>query len=125
MHTVTAWWHWAALFAAGGVGACLRYLLTLRVDAASGFVGAGTLAVNLVGCFAIGVLAGLMPHGTARSIVLAGLLGGLTTYSAFALLTVELGQAGKLGAALGQVGLHVVGGALLCLLGAQVAGWWR
>jgi CrcB protein len=121
---VTAWWHWAALFAAGGVGACLRYVLTLRVDAAAG-AGAGTLAVNLIGCFAIGVLAGLLPVGTARAIVLVGLLGGLTTYSAFALLTVELGQAGKWGAALGQVGLHVVGGALLCLLGAQVAGWWR
>lgn len=121
---MTAWWHWAALFAAGGVGACLRYALTLRVDAAAG-TGAGTLAVNLLGCFLIGALAGLLPQGPGRTIALAGLLGGLTTYSAFALLTVELGQAGKWGAALGQVGLHVVGGALLCLLGAQVAGWWR
>lgn len=118
------WWHWAALFAAGGVGSCLRHALTLRVDAAAG-TGAGTLAVNLIGCFAIGALAGLLPVGTARAIVLVGLLGGLTTYSAFALLTVELGQAGKWGAALGQASLHVVGGALLCLLGAQVAGWWR
>jgi CrcB protein len=122
---LTTWWQWAALFAAGGVGACLRHALTLRVDAAAGIAGAGTLAVNMVGCFLIGALAASLPLGAGRTIVLAGLLGGLTTYSAFALLTVELGQAGKWSALAGQVGLHVVGGALLCLLGAQVAGFWK
>lgn len=119
------WSHWAALFAAGGVGACLRYALTVKVDrmAAAGLPFAGTLAVNLAGCFAIGVLAALLPLGTGRTIVLAGLLGGLTTYSAFALLTVELAQAGRWAALAGQLGLHVVGGALLCALGAKLAGF--
>ena len=47
----------------------------------------GTLAVNVAGSFAFGVLAGL-----ARS---RGLLGGFTTYSSFAFQTVELLAAGR------------------------------
>lgn len=121
---MTAWWHWAGLFAAGGCGACLRYLLALRVDrvAAQALPHAGTLVVNLAGCLAIGALAAVLPPGTGRTVALAGLLGGFTTYSTFALLSVELLQAGRWGALGLQLGLHVGGGALLVALGAWLAG---
>lgn len=117
-----AWWHWAALFAAGGCGACLRYALASAIDRWGGpLPHAGTLAVNALGCLAIGALATLLVPGPARVIALAGLLGGLTTYSTFALLTVDLAGEGRWGAAAWQVGLHVVGGALLVALGARLA----
>lgn len=121
---MTSAWHWLGLFAAGGCGACLRYALALRVDklAAVALPHAGTLVVNLAGCLLIGLLGALLPLGPGRVVVLAGLLGGFTTYSTFALLTVELLQAGRWGALGLQLGLHVGGGALMVALGAWLGG---
>lgn len=120
---MSAWWHWAGLFAAGGCGACLRHALAQAIERwGTGLPHAGTLGVNAIGCLAIGALASLLAHGPGRVIVLAGLLGGFTTYSAFALLTVELAQAGRWGALAWQLGLHVGGGALLVVLGAYLGG---
>lgn len=115
---------WLALFAAGGTGACLRVLLAGAVEAALVRPGgsplhAGTLAVNLLGCLAMGVCAGALAPGPWRVVLGAGLLGGFTTYSAYALLTVELAQEGRWAAVGGQVGLHLVGGVL-----ALAAGLW-
>ncbi len=119
---MSAWWQWAGLFAAGGCGACLRHALSQAIERAGpGLPAAGTLVVNAIGCLAIGALASLLAQGPGRTIALAGLLGGFTTYSAFALLTVELAQAGRWGALAWQLGLHVVGGALLVVLGAYAA----
>ena len=54
----------------------------------------GTLAVNLLGCLLMGMLAGWLGRGGgpegARLLLGAGLLGGFTTMSAFALDTVTL-----------------------------------
>ena len=121
---VSAWWHWAALFAAGGCGVCLRFVLALKVDrwAEATLPYAGTLAVNLLGCLAIGVLAPLLPQGPGRAIAVAGLLGGFTTYSSFALLTVELAGAARWAPLAWQLALHVGGGALMVALGSRIAG---
>lgn len=124
----TAWTHWLGLFAAGGCGVCLRHALARWVDArAAAMLGlegvhAGTLVVNLLGCLAIGGLASAVPAGPLRLAVIAGLLGGFTTYSSFALLTVELAEAGRWGPALLQVGAHVAGGVAMVLLGAWIVG---
>jgi CrcB protein len=80
------------LVAAGGaLGSVLRYLVSL---AALGWLGAGfpwgTLAVNLLGSAAIGLLAGLGIGGPARLFLVTGLLGGFTTFSAFSLETALL-----------------------------------
>ncbi len=122
---VPQWLHWAGLFAAGGVGVCLRHVLVRCVDAAAwarAMPHAGTLVVNLVGCLAIGALAAAMAPGPARTIVLVGLLGGFTTYSSFALLGVELAEAGRWVPLAWQLGLHVVGGMLMVVLGAALVG---
>lgn len=119
---MSAWWHWAGLFAAGGCGVCLRFALSLRVDrwAETSLPYVGTLAVNLVGCFLIGLLSPLVPSGAWRAIAITGLLGGFTTYSTFALLGVELAEAGRWGPLGWQLGLHVGGGALLVVVGARL-----
>ena len=121
---MSAWWHWGGLFAAGGLGACLRHVLALRIDASlgAGLPYAGTLAVNLLGCLAIGALAAWLSPGPVRTIVLAGLLGGFTTYSTFALLTVEHAGSGRWNPLSWQLGLHLFGGALLAAIGAALVG---
>lgn len=119
---MTTWWHWAGLFAAGGCGACLRFVLAQRVDrwAAAALPHAGTLAVNLAGCLLIGLLAPMLSQGPGRTMVVAGLLGGFTTYSTFALLGVELAAAGRWAPLGWQLGLHLGGGALMAALGLRL-----
>jgi CrcB protein len=79
---------------------------------------AGTLAVNLIGCFAVGLLAALFEERLVagvewRAFVLIGVLGGFTTFSTFGFETVALVRAGSLllaaANALGSVALGLVG----------------
>ena len=93
----------------GALGAWLRYLVGLAWLRGIGPVAAGafpwaTLSVNLVGSFAMGLLAGVLArHGQggeeARLLVGVGVLGGFTTFSAFSLELVGLAQRGALGTA--------------------------
>ncbi len=81
----------------GFTGAILRYLLGELVQGV--FVKwhfpFGTLAVNLLGCLAIGFLGGMfegneaIPHHI-RLLIFTGLLGGFTTFSAFGLETFSM-----------------------------------
>jgi CrcB protein len=97
------------VFLAGGVGATLRVVLGGLVDArlSSRLPHAGTLVVNVIGCLAIGVVAVALPAGTLRTAIVGGLLGGFTTYSAFALFSYELFRDERLGVLAVQLGLHL------------------
>ncbi|RMG94514.1 MAG: chromosome condensation protein CrcB [Deltaproteobacteria bacterium] len=110
------------VFLCGGVGALARVLLASAIDRVGGAVlpHAGTLAVNLIGCLLFGFLGGLL-EGTARVIVLGGLLGALTTYSTFAWLLVDLGRSGRHGTLLLQLVAHVGGGVLCIAAGLAIA----
>jgi CrcB protein len=80
---------WVAL--GGGIGAAARY----GVNAWSGRVLGTefpwhTLIVNVAGCFAMGLLTGLLAlkldlSQEARAFLTTGILGGFTTFSAFSL----------------------------------------
>ena len=75
------------LVAAGGaLGSVLRYAVSVLMVASlgAGFPW-GTLAVNVLGSTAIGALAGLGVEGGWRLLLVTGLLGGFTTFSAFSL----------------------------------------
>jgi CrcB protein len=75
------------LVAAGGfVGAVLRY----GVDAAIPGAG-GTLAVNVLGSFALGAMLTLVRAHRVRVLLGTGVLSSFTTYSTFALQTTTLG----------------------------------
>ncbi|HEY0171118.1 MAG TPA: fluoride efflux transporter CrcB [Pyrinomonadaceae bacterium] len=81
---------------------------------------AGTLAVNLLGCFAAGLLFHLVQERhafseTARAAVFVGLLGGFTTFSSYGLQTFELLREGRPGlAALNVVASNLLGVLMVC-----------
>jgi CrcB protein len=103
------------LVAAGGaVGSVLRYLVS--VFALEWFGAAfpwGTLAVNLAGSATIGLLAGLGVQGEMRLLLVAGMLGGFTTFSAFSLEAVLLWERNRVLAA-GYVLTSVLLGVVAC-----------
>ncbi len=116
-----------AIGVAGALGAVARYGLTNAVQRFMpiGFPG-GTLVVNLVGCFILGLLASLslerLPMGmTMRAAVLVGFLGAFTTFSAFGYETLTLLREGTVLRAVLNVGLSVGLGIAACWAGVVVA----
>ena len=85
------------IFLGGGVGSVLRYLVALAIPAVA-FPWA-TLAVNVVGSFAIGILGGCSERfgwGELTGLALAvGLCGGFTTFSTFSKESLALMQSGR------------------------------
>lgn len=95
---------WIALF--GGIGTALRYGVALACARLFGpALPLGTLAVNIVGSFALGVVGEALGQATvfgvpARLVLGLGLLGGFTTYSSFNLETLRMAQSGQVDRAL-------------------------
>lgn len=121
------WTTLGAIALGGACGSVARYLVSGWVQRARALsvlgrwgvaLPWGTFVVNLTGCFAMGVLAGIFQErlvvspGT-RALVLIGILGGYTTFSSFAVETLRLAQEGSFvpaaANALGSVALCFVG----------------
>ena len=98
------------LVAAGGaVGTAARLGVGMIVPDSPG-IPWSILVVNLLGAFLIGVLAARLPSSSDRRLFLAtGVLGGFTTYSAFAVGTVELWSQAPLLATLYAFGSLILG----------------
>ncbi|HMM99893.1 MAG TPA: fluoride efflux transporter CrcB [Anaerolineales bacterium] len=117
----------------GAAGSVSRYLLGVWIQSVSQSLGFpfGTLAVNLVGCFVIGLLSQLTESRgvftpETRGLVFIGVLGGFTTFSSFGNDTMNLFRAGQTVNALVNVGANVILGLALVWLGRAVAFWiWR
>jgi CrcB protein len=96
----------------GGLGSILRYLVggIVQRSAHTGFP-VGTLAVNVIGGFVIGVLAqhymNIETHPNMRAALITGFCGGFTTFSAFSLETVGLLRGGEYGKTAAYVVLSV------------------
>ncbi|MCW5936172.1 MAG: fluoride efflux transporter CrcB [Fimbriimonadaceae bacterium] len=116
-----------AVFVFGGIGSLLRWLLALGMRAAwpGSTLPFPTLIANIVGCALIGVAMALASRGVLGSLprigLVAGLLGGFTTFSAFAFETVELVREGNLPVAIGYVAASVVLGLAAAAAGYAVA----
>lgn len=89
------------VFLGAGVGGVLRFWLSDSISSSANGFPLATLLINAVGCLIIGCLVGAMPtmSSALRLLVLTGLLGGFTTFSAFARETVDLWHAGRLSTA--------------------------
>jgi CrcB protein len=117
----------------GFVGAVFRYWVSGAAQGAAspGVFPIGTLVVNVTGCFLIGVLAELVEARgflgpDARALLFVGVLGGFTTFSAFANETVGALRVGAVGVAIGNV-LLTVTACLLAVWAGRAAAFavWR
>ena len=119
------------VMAGGAIGAALRYQLARTVQplvlasphdtlATAGFPVA-TLAVNLIGGLAMGLLAGILlrigPAEQWRLFIGVGLLGGFTTFSAFSLEIVDMVQGGRWLVAVSYILCSVAGSVIALAMG--------
>ena len=108
----------------GSMGRYGVYLLTKKLAPALA-LPLGTLVVNVMGCFAIGCVVGILsghetsaPH--ARLFFVVGILGGFTTFSAFGLETLQLISTSQMFSACLYVSLSIILGVLATWLGYQI-----
>jgi CrcB protein len=114
-----------AVFAGGGVGALLRWLLALKLNPAIGEEPAlplGTLASNMGGGFLIGLLmAAFIVRADwpeeARLLLVTGFLGGLTTFSTFSWEIVHFLAQGRLALGFMNMAVSLVGSLGLTAIG--------
>ena len=102
----------------GAIGALLRFVVRQQVT-----FPYDTLTVNIIGSFLMGLgFVYLASRFDDRLILLlmTGVLGGFTTFSAFSLDAFRLYEAGRAMFALGYVGVSVVGSLAAVLLGVQI-----
>ncbi|MDR0274658.1 MAG: fluoride efflux transporter CrcB [Burkholderiaceae bacterium] len=110
------------------VGALARWQLGLWLNHPGAWLPWGTLAANLAGGYAVGVVAGVFLIHPAinpvwRLLLVTGLLGGLTTFSSFSAEAVEMMVEGRWNTALATVLLHVCGSFALTYAGLRSARW--
>ncbi len=122
--------HLLVITLGGGLGSGLRYLLSAWAhrNFSHALAGAGTLAVNLAGCFLIGFFALFFTDRAHlpqeyRIFLVTGILGGFTTFSAFGLESFYLLQQGQWGQGLLNIGLNLGLGLLLVAMGFGLANW--
>ncbi len=117
-----------AVAVGSALGGVARYLLGHAAGAVLGRdLPWGTLVVNVLGCFALGVCLALVLGGRKNAdpsqevlvaFLFAGVLGGFTTFSAFGRETFELVREGR-----GTMAAIYVVGSNVLALGAVWAGW--
>lgn len=117
---------WIAVAVGGAMGSVARFWLTGAMTALTGpRFPWGTLVINIVGSFVIGLVGGLTltparvgMHPDVRIFLMTGVCGGFTTFSAFSLQTLELMQTGDVVPAFG----YAIGSVVLCVI-ATYCGW--
>jgi fluoride exporter len=119
---VEKWYQVATLSVGGVLGVNARYWLGVLINRWAGaqFPWA-TLAINVSGSFAIGLLSVLLarwlPHPYARLLVVVGFLGGYTTFSSFSFEALALWERGEPGLSLAYLGGSVAAGFGAVVLG--------
>jgi CrcB protein len=117
---------WVAVAIGGALGSMARFWLAGAMAVLTGpRFPWGTLLINVLGSFVIGLVAGMtltparvgMPPDI-RIFLMTGVCGGFTTFSAFSLQTLELLQGGDIVPALG----YAIGSVILCVI-ATWCGW--
>ena len=111
----------ALVFLGGGLGAACRWLVSSQLSQGGGFP-AGTLAVNLIGCFLIGIASVyLIQQPKLSLLILVGFLGGFTTFSSFGLDAWQMLSSADYKNFATYVGLSNVLGILLVIFGHKLA----
>jgi len=111
----------------GGVGSVTRYLVSNLLAARWGSeFPYGTLIVNVIGCFIIGIFMTLiteriMVNPYWRLLITVGFLGGLTTFSSFSYETLKLVGDGNIYYAIYNIGFNLLVGLVATWAGISVA----
>ncbi|MBM6446779.1 MULTISPECIES: fluoride efflux transporter CrcB [Pseudomonas] len=96
------------------LGAWLRWLLGMKLNALFPTIPLGTVVANMVGGYIIGLAIAFLAASPSlnpewRLLIITGFCGGLTTFSTFSAETVALIQEGRVLWAFGSISLHVMG----------------
>lgn len=111
----------SAVFIGGGLGSVLRWSLSLKLSHSGLPFPAGTLAVNLIGAFIIGLCMALFVRTTHidpfwKLFITTGFCGGLTTFSTFSAEVITLMMTGQMVWAGVNILLNLVGSLAMTLL---------
>lgn len=107
----------------GGIGAALRYLVTVFANMHGGIIFPyGTVLVNTIGSFIISLLMMYFAShsslpGVIKLFAITGILGGFTTFSTFNMELLTFVRSGEVTFALVYGGLNVIGAFICCWLG--------
>jgi fluoride exporter len=120
-------WTYAAIALGGAVGCCARYGMTQLIQLVYGkSFPVATLGINVLGCFLMGFLffetldrVSISP--ALRAAILAGGLGGFTTFSTFAMESLLLFEDGETGHAIAYLLSSVFLGLFAAFLGVYIA----
>jgi fluoride exporter len=116
--------NFAYIFLGGGIGSCLRFWVQWNLQARRAAVFPwGTLTVNLVGAFLIGLLATGYSDYFQRELaaplfLLVGVLGGFTTFSSLTWDAYQLAAAGRFLPLISYLTASLLGGGLCVWAGA-------
>lgn len=128
MLSMSLWWQQILLVMCGGaLGAAGRHWMSgFLLRRLGDGIPWGTLAVNLIGSFAVGFLAvwleGRGPSALYwRAFLIVGLLGGLTTYSSLMLESLLFARSDRAGLLLGYLAVTLVAGMALVWFGSRLA----
>lgn len=108
--------------AGGAIGVAARATVTVPIDAGHPLIAPGiTLAVNLAGAFLLGILVARLgdAHPRWRQFAGSGILGGFTSYSAFAVHVLTTGTAAPL-VGLALIIASLAGGVLAAAAGLSL-----
>jgi CrcB protein len=109
----------------GALGSLARWGIALALPRSAGHWPWATLTVNLAGCLLLGVLLAVLAarrpdDDHLRTFLGTGVLGGFTTFSAFAVEVADLLRAGAPLVAVGYVAASVIGGLVAVTAGIRL-----
>lgn len=112
------------VFLGGGIGSCLRFLISKYSNHYFNSVVLGTFLVNLIGCLIIGIVLGLSIKNTFLTqnqalILTTGFCGGFTTFSAFSAENFAMFKAGELF----QLSAYTLASVLLGMVAVGIGFW--
>jgi CrcB protein len=113
-----------AVFTGGALGSILRYFVSARTYQRFGHhFPYGTLAVNLIASFLLGLMLPIFATGRSESIaafVTTGILGGLGTFSTLSVDALLLARDGKRGRAAVYATMSLLFGVLMVVTGVAI-----
>lgn len=114
---------WLQVALGGAIGASARYGINIVIGRLIPGLPIGTLLVNIAGSFMMGLLTAVFAYRGGQQfapLLLTGVLGGFTTFSAFSLDTLTLWERGQAGLAAGYVIFSVALSLIAILCGISI-----